>query len=128
MPHVYAEAGTLQRAPKIGNGDCVALVRGIGPLTTRPTFSWREGEKVLGNASIRPGTAIATFVRGRYPNKATGNHAAFFLRQGINGTWVIDQYKGKKRIESRFLPAQGKNKDGSYHDPSNNADAFSVIE
>lgn len=33
MPHVYPEAGTLQRAPKMGNGDCVALMRGDGART-----------------------------------------------------------------------------------------------
>lgn len=81
-----------------------------------------QRREVLGADTVGCGLGVC------YPNKISGNHAAFFLRHGPNGIWVIDQYKGKKHIASRFLPSMGKNKDGSYLDPSNNADAFSVIE
>jgi hypothetical protein len=34
----------------------------------------------------------------------------------------------KPKISKRFIRTKGKNKSGQYIDPSNNADAFSVIE
>lgn len=79
---------------------------------------------------IRKGTAIATFKNGRYPNQKHGNYAAFFLRQAINGIYVMDQWNDKKkpRISERLLESQGTNKDGSFKNPSDNADAFFVIE
>ena len=40
---------------------------------------------------------------------------------------VMDQWAGKKTISSRLMRFKGKNKDGTYPDPSNNADALSVI-
>jgi hypothetical protein len=84
----------------------------------------------VGNGLLAKGTAIATFVKGRYPNRPHGNHAAFFIRQGINGIYVVDQWRSKDKVEigERFIKSKGKNADGSFKDPSNNADAFSVIE
>jgi len=128
MPNVYSGAAQLQMTDKVGNGDCVALLRTYGPLKNRPTGSWREGAKVLGNDQLKPGTAIATFVHGRYPNRPTGNHAAFYLRQGPGGFWIIDQFKTAKKIQSRFIKSEGQFKDGKYIRASDNADAFSVIE
>ncbi len=43
----------------------------------------------------------------------------------------MDQWKddeSKPEISSRHIRSKGKNKDGSFVDPSNNADAFFVIE
>ncbi len=76
------------------------------------------------------GTAIATFENGRYPNRPRGNHAAFFLRHGPNGFWVIDQWRGdgKPLITARYLQSRGTTRDGAYSRPSDNAVAFSVIE
>jgi hypothetical protein len=128
VPYVYPEAATLQRKPKVGDGDCVALVREYTRLKTRPARSWKQGAPVLNNKAIKPGTAIATFVKGRYPGRPQGNHAAFYLRPGPDGFWVIDQWKRKKRIESRYIKSEGVRADGSYPDASDNADAFSVIE
>lgn len=45
----------------------------------------------MGNKSLSPGTAIATFVNGRYPNRPHGNHAAFYLGQDAGGIYVVDQ-------------------------------------
>ena len=44
--------------------------------------------------------------------------------------YIMDQWNraDKKEISSRFIYRLGKNKDGSYVRPSDNADAFSVIE
>ena len=77
MPFISPIANTLGGTPKVGNGDCVALVEFYANVPAHS--AWKQGERVLDNANIRPGTAIATFVNGRYPNKPTGNHAAFFL-------------------------------------------------
>jgi len=44
---------------------------------------------------------------------------------------VIDQWKGdpkKPKVSKRHLKTLGKTADGHYVRPSNNADAFSVIE
>jgi hypothetical protein len=70
-------------------------------------------------------------VNGEYPNKAHGNHAALYLSQEAGGIWVIDQWQGdpnKPQVSKRFIRSQGKNKAGGFSSPSNNADAFSVIE
>jgi hypothetical protein len=98
---------------------------------------WREGDKVLDNPRIRPGTAIATFVKGRYPENDTGQHAAFFLRHGAPGTgfWVVDQWTDKvgkpvRPVKEHFIRTWGykQNKDGTWWSASDNADAFSAIE
>ncbi|RJG07407.1 hypothetical protein D3870_16630 [Noviherbaspirillum cavernae] len=81
-----------------------------------------------GSLVLAPGTAIATFVKGRYPNQAHGNHAAIYVRQDSAAIYVLDQWKGKSRITIRPLYFKGKDKNGNYIDPSNNADAFSVID
>jgi len=81
-----------------------------------------------GNQSIRKGTAIATFVNGRYPNLASGNHAAFYTSQDADGMWIMDQFAGKPRVSMRHITFQGQNADGNFANPNNNADAFSIIE
>ncbi len=111
-----------------GNHQCVALVRqytGV-PLT----MAWKQGEAVLGNLLIKKGIAIATFVDGKYANRAYGNHAAIYMGQSAAGLLVMDQWAGKRQsvISSCSLRAKGKYKNGLYIDPSNNADAFFVIE
>lgn len=44
----------------------------------------------------------------------------------------MDQFttgnRSEKKIGRRHIPKLGKNADGTYKNPSNNADAFSVIE
>jgi hypothetical protein len=136
VPYIYSAVSSLNGKAKVGTTQCVALVQHFGgvPHTSR----WREGQKVLANHSIRPGTAIATFVKGRYPNTRTGNHAALFLRHAPNGFWVIDQWKDdrpeplnrKPKISARLVLSRGKkqNADGSWPSASDNADAFSTIE
>ncbi|MTV37677.1 BPSL0067 family protein [Duganella radicis] len=77
MPYVAAGNFT-EPTGVLGNGQCVALV---SALTGAPSSSiWREGESMADllerNATLVPGTAIATFFKGRYPNWNHGNHAA----------------------------------------------------
>lgn len=128
MPYVYPNARALDGKPKVGDFECVALIRHY--TNAPPASTWREGDKVLGNKDITPGTAIATFVNGRWPGKSSGNHCAFYLGQVSNGISVIDQWDDSKKvtISKRFIQAKGKNQDGSYRQASDNAEAFSVIK
>jgi hypothetical protein len=135
MPIIYPDAFRLIKTPKVGNGDCVALVRFYAGVPDHT--QWKPGERVLDNPRIRPGTAIATFVNGRYPNNDTGQHTAFFLRHDAPGVgfWVVDQWKDKpgratRPVMSHLLKSlrYKQNKDGTWYWASNNADAFSIIE
>lgn len=97
MPYI-AGPKFLEQADVVGNGQCVTLVK---KLTGAPASSlWHEGDKIsdlLGSGKNIPrGTAIATFVGGRYPNHSHGNHAAIFIRQVPNGIEVFDQWHGMK--------------------------------
>lgn len=49
-----------------------------------------------GDATIRPGTVIATFdADGRYENHTNGtSHAAIYLGQTADGIQVLDQWHG----------------------------------
>lgn len=106
---------------------CASLVQHY--TRVGPTQNWIEGDLVKGNKTIRRGTAIATFVNGVYPNKPHGNHAALYVSQDANGIWVIDQWEGKDEpFTKRRLDFLGKKADSTYEDPSNNGDAFSIIE
>lgn len=128
MSYLYPEVRQLDRKPKTEDFECVSLVRHYAKAP--PTRMWREGAKVLGNKDIQPGTAIATFVNGRWPNLKHGNHAAFYIGQVSDGLYILDQWKAptKKSISIRFVSRKGRNSDGTYINPSDNADAFSVIE
>lgn len=128
MPYKYGDVDTLEEHEMVGTHQCVALVQRYAGAPV--TSLWRQGDTVVGNLLLKKGTAIATFVRGRYANHPHGNHAALFLRQGAEGIYVMDQWKTKKsgKISSRFLKCQGKDKKGNFKFPSDNADAFFVIE
>ena len=130
MAYIYAEVDSLVTNPpkaNVGTGQCVALVEAYTKVP-RPATSWKQGDAVRGDATIKKGTAIATFVAGKYQSHKTGNHAAFFISQDATGIWVVDQYFGSGGIRKRHLRFKGKTATGTYIDPSNNADAFSVIE
>ncbi|WP_260429998.1 BPSL0067 family protein [Burkholderia cenocepacia] len=81
-----------------------------------------------GDRSIRVGTVIATFENDRYPSRSHGNHAAFYLGQDVRGIHVVEQWRSLKAIQRRCIPFKGKDKNGRYIDPGNNADAFSVVK
>ena len=112
----------------VGNHQCVALVRHYAGAPA--TLAWKQGEAVLGNRLLRKGTAIATFINGKYANHRQGNHAALYLGQTLDGIIVMDQWSGKRLgiVTSRTLRSKGQYKNGLHIDPSNNADAFFVIE
>lgn len=128
MPYVYIGVRKLENEAKVGDQECVALVRQYAKAPA--TFLWREGVPVVGARNLVPGTAIATFKNKIWPSMSHGNHAALYLGQVSNGIYIMDQWNrsDKKMISSRFIYRLGKNKDGSYVRPSDNADAFSVIE
>lgn len=128
MSYCYSQVDELEDEPVVGTHQCVALVQKYAGAPV--TSAWKQGEPVLGNKTLKKGTAIATFVNGRYPNHSHGNHAALFVKASGDGIWVMDQWKSesKTRISLRFLSPRGKTKQGKYIRPSENADAYSVIE
>jgi hypothetical protein len=129
MPYVYSQVDDLQETDKVGSKQCVDLVKHYGHLPQ--TALWKKGKQVFGDHMIAKGTAIATFIDGKYPTLNHGNHAAFYLSQDAGGIWVMDQWANddkKPKVSKRYLSKKGVRSDGSYVDPSNNAEAFSVIE
>jgi len=126
MSEVFSGVGSLEGLPKEGNGECVTLVK--NHTSVGWTGNWRQGDPVVGNNNLAQGTAIATFVNGRYPNQSHGNHAALYMGQVSSGIYVMDQWRSKPKIGKRFLRRLGKDSQGNFINPSNNADAFFVIE
>ena len=129
MSYVYAKVDDLDGTAKVGSLQCVALVQHYAKLP--PTGSWTEGEAVFGNAKVLKGTAIATFVDGKYKSLPTGNHAAFLVSQDAKGLWIMDQWKddkAKPKVSKRYVTPKGKDAKGNYINASNNADAYAVIE
>ena len=76
----------------VDNGQCVSFVQVAAGVPN--TKLWKQGLVVKGNYGILTGTAIATFVDGKYPNWAHGNHAAIYVKQDDIGIWVWEQWKG----------------------------------
>jgi hypothetical protein len=72
-----------------GHAECVEFIHQT--LNAPPTKLWREGKKVTqGDASLTPGTAIATLVDGSYPQEgSTGKHAAIYVGQDASGIQVL---------------------------------------
>lgn len=129
MPYVYSQVNDLDGTEKVGSKQCVALLQHYANLPH--TSKWTAGDSVFGNQAILKGTAIATFVDGSYKNLSTGNHAAFYVSQDAKGIWIMDQWlsdTSKPKVSMRHIKPKGKNSDGTFVDPSNNADAYSIIE
>ena len=124
-PYVYADVADLEATDPVGTGECAVLVRHYARAPS--TNLWTAGDAVKGKRLLAKGTAIATFVAGRYPNAGTGNHAALYISQDLTGILVMDQWRNKASVGARRLRFKGKDRDGRFIDPSNNGDAFSVI-
>lgn len=124
-PYVYAKVDDLDDTAQVGGGSCVRLVQVYANVPH--TSTWKEGAAVKGNMSLAKGTAIATFVNGKYPNKPHGNHAAFYVSQDAAGIVVMDRWKRKKIVKPRKLAFKGKDKNGNFIEPEDSGDAFSVI-
>lgn len=129
MAYIYPDAEKLVGNERVddgaGNfpGQCVSLVKKFTHAV--PTSQWKEGARVKGNYALRIGTAIATFINGRYPSYATGNHAAFYCGQDASGIWVVDQSSQFQKIRKRKIFFKG-NVGGIRR--VNDGDAYSVIE
>ena len=129
MSYTYPQVDKLEGTAKVGSKQCVALVQHYAKAPV--TGLWVEGKNVLETTSLAKGTAIATFVGGKYLSHATGNHAGLYLSQDAHGIWIMDQWLSdvtKPKISKRYLRKRGTLKNGSFVDSSNNADAFSVIK
>jgi hypothetical protein len=66
-------------------------------------------------------------VNKKYPNLRTGNHAALYVGQDADGLTVVEQWSSLKKPQKRHIDWLGE-KDGVYINPSNNGDAFFIIE
>lgn len=136
MAYVYHGVIKLEGKPLVGNGSCALMVQHYAKLPH--SSNWHQGQRVVEQTNIWPGLAIATFENGVYASTKTGNHVAFFIRFGKknpDGTWqtiwIMEQYMGLLRITLREIPRKGQvdSKWGKrWADPSNNADAFYIIE
>ncbi len=104
-----------------GQSQCVTLIK--TEYGAPASSTWTEGDPVTPGANIEPGTAIATFVDGVYPNWSTGDHAAIYMGQTSQGIIVIDQWNGIDAIEERTIPWTPR--PGA--SLSNNGSAYSVI-
>lgn len=101
----------------IGNGQCVSFIKQCSGAPQ--TKFWSPGAPVL-TTSPHPGTVIATFENGRYPNK-NAYHAAIYIKQDQQGIWVWDQWVGKP-VHKRLIRVRYDNAD-----PSNTAQAYRVV-
>jgi hypothetical protein len=129
MPKILADPETYTgRSFKNakGNAECVEFI--IKTLNGPSTDYWRPGLKVQQLAPGAPdpiakGTAIATFVDGKYPANSTGQHAAIYLGQDSQGIQVLDQWRDRPRVMPRTIY-------WANHGPklSNQGNAFSVVE
>ena len=106
-----------------GSTECVQLIKSL--LDAPRTIFWKEGRKLAEHfPSISPGTAIATFVKGQYPQHGrTGMHAAIFVRATQAGIFVLDQFRGRVAVTERFIPWYNP----SSRKRSNNAITYSTI-
>lgn len=110
----------------VGSGQCPGIVQHHGRVP-KAEF-WFEGPKVRGRDAIPYGTAVATFVNGRYANAKHGNHVAIYIRQHpIEGVLVFDQWTHenpdkRKPAGLRWMPFG----DG-VTDRSNDGAALSII-
>jgi hypothetical protein len=108
-----------------GNTECVEFIQQA--MGAPNTGRWTEGDKLIkGDKSIAKGTAIATFVGGKYPDRGkTGKHAAVYLGQDTSGVQVLDQWNSQGMVLPRTLWwDERRRKKGLQNDPN----AFSVIE
>lgn len=147
MTFVYRGASALERNEKVDGGECARLIQHFLPQVGQ-TACWKPGENVIDvlarGGRIEQGTAIATFVNGRYPAQGW-RHAAFFLWPNTSCTHdpktmrcklisihVMDQWNDhpgshyhKDKISSRDIRIYAKN---SAYPVSDNASMFYIIE
>lgn len=115
------------------DGECVALVQCV--TNVGPTSGWRPGPRVVDLSYLNPGTVIANFVGGRFPNRH-GYHAALFIdfARSVGGKVmsirVMDQWRGRHPyvVKARDIYPKGKSHvEGNVYSDSDNADQFYVV-
>jgi len=117
--HVCPQASDYE-GEVVGDGHCVSLIKACSGAPA--TKLWRPSAFVLKSisSSIEPGTVIATFRNGRYPNQ-TGWHAAIYISHGPEGIWVWDQWVGKP-VHKRLI--RYRNDKAT---PANKAQAYRIV-
>ncbi|CAN5868555.1 hypothetical protein BH11PLA1_BH11PLA1_15050 [soil metagenome] len=132
MPFIASLDAVNRTTATVGNGHCVKLVQALLPaIGTTPM--WRPGAAVA--SGLAAGTAIATFVKGKYENDAIHHrsHAAIYLRHVGTNIEVFDQYIGKAPSK-RTIGARGADNcttpkgNPKFCFWTNDADRYFVIE
>lgn len=125
LPDVISKLTLPAVTNQAGRAECVQLLKGL--MAAPHTVHWREGRELQTSwQQVEPGTAIATFKQGRYPQQRLrrgGKHAAIFLRATEAGIYVLDQFAGRMHAAERFIPWHHP-RDKS---PANNATAYSTV-
>lgn len=114
---LICQSASLYKNQVVGDGHCVSLIRQCSAAPR--TNEWRPGSSVL-NSQPRPGTVIATFKNGRYPNQ-TGHHAAIYIKHDETGIWVWDQWVGKP-VHKRLIRIRNDNAS-----PGNTAQHYKIV-
>jgi hypothetical protein len=129
----WGDVEKLEEHVPYRDGECVALVQAV--TSVGPTSAWRPGPRVVDLSYLNPGTVIANFVDGRFPNRH-GYHAALFIdfARSVSGNVmsirVMDQWRGRRpdKVKSREIPRRGKShQEGNPYSDSDNADQFYVV-
>lgn len=137
----------LQNRPVVGEGTCVDLIKIYVPsLKGKSTAMWRPGKRLIDmtkeeQQSLLPGTVIATFENGKFPQRKGGQHVGFYIRTSgvekdrMSEAVIMDQFKtynGVPRpyIGTRMIPARPKLRHLPNGDPdySNDLAYFFVVE
>lgn len=122
--HIAPNPKNWAGKPLEGDGECVTLVKKAAGITAT-TKDWRKGVLVKG-ATLKEGTAIATFVKDKY-----SGHAALYLGQNAEGIQVVDQWAERKKGGKVTRPAQPPHTRTIRWDgkgPSDNGTLFHVID
>ena len=119
-----AYAGKGYTMPGVAGTQCVSFLKATIPaLSGKTTLMWIKGDDVTKGTDLDSGTAIATFVNGKYPQSGA-RHAAVYLSQNEVGIQVLDQWATQGKVLKRTIRwtplKQG--------DIVNDANAFSVIK
>ena len=133
---IYAgDVEALEGREPYRDGECVALVQSV--TSVGPTSGWRPGPRVVDLSYLNPGTVIANFVNGRFPNRHK-YHAALFMEftRSVSGKVlsirVMDQFTGRlprNMVRARDIVSRGEKtyRDGNAYADCDNADQFYVV-
>lgn len=132
---VHPDAASLVGQPardEDGDGDqsCAELIKVEFRQEDVPrTINMTEGRPIARGSTVAPGTVIATFVEGRYPQQGS-RHLALYVGQDASYMYVVDQWDGG------YENARGENVIGTRPIPwqpgpgtlrSNDGSAFSTV-